>query len=436
MSTKHHEVIVVGAGAAGLACARDLARRGLDVGLVEARERVGGRIFTLHEPGEAAPVEFGAEFVHGKSPVSMRVLNEHGLSVYDVNDSHKFLQVGRMRELDFWGRLQAIVKKMKKQEDVSVEQFLARQRITPLNRKLFASYVEGFHGADLSRLSVRALYEAESGGSEEGDARVLSGYDRLPLALLADSPGVHFYRGERLRAVEWAGDEIRLLSDGANEPGNFSCQRLVIALPLGVLREEGPSQIHFFPALPEEKTEALQAVETGHVQRMVFRFRSRFFEQKGRPVSFLHAGPDYFFPSWWTLAPLSTNYLVAWQGGPKAESMAGWGLDQKVQAAFATLAALTRFSVARIEKEMLACYTHDWANDPFSRGAYSYVRAGRVGAARRYGDPVKGKLFFAGEAAMMGEARGTVHGAMASGQKAAGQVWRSMVAEDHSLFAA
>lgn len=448
MSDAHHDVLVLGAGAAGLASARKLAERGLHIGVVEARGRIGGRIHTLREPGQPATVELGAEFVHGNSPCTLREVDRYGLSLVEVNDRRLFLSEGGLKELpDFWQKLERVMKSAKPRgrADFSVARFLRKHQKIPVQVKaLFTSYVEGFHAADTSKLSARALYESEIGSSgsagEEGDSRILSGYDRLSKGILSDLMGVHLYLGNQVRRIEWLDESIRVscLADDGLE-NNFFAKKLVVALPLGVLKADAssPSGITWDPILPPDRIHSLEKLEMGHVQRIIFRFRSRFLENLSeKPVSFLHAGPEHFFPSWWTLAPLRTNYVVAWQGGPKAYEMRNWGLDQKVNAAFRTLSLLAHRPVNFLEREMAACYTHDWSRDPFSLGAYSYVSAGGNTAATHFHQPLANRVFFASEASAMGEARGTVHGALHSGERAAKQVWHSLINEDERMQSA
>lgn len=158
----------------------------------------------------------------------------------------------------------------------------------------------------------------------------------------------------------------------------------------------------------------------GHVQRIVFRFRERFWENlDDDPVSFLHAGPDTYFPTWWTQHPMRTPHLVGWQGGPKAEEIGHWREDEKITSALKTLSKLTGRSFTFLNSQVQSWHSHNWTEDPHTLGAYSYVAAGGMQAAKLFRRPIEDTLVFAGEAAAVGTERGTVHGAFDSGLNAA-----------------
>src|SRR5438552_1228906 len=103
MFTREIDVIILGAGAAGLAAARDLSGAGISCALLEARNRMGGRIHTLHDPAWPVPVEIGAEFVHGKPPDTWRIIRAAGLAACEVRESHHHFEHGRLiQKDDFW----------------------------------------------------------------------------------------------------------------------------------------------------------------------------------------------------------------------------------------------------------------------------------------------------------------------------------------------
>src|SRR5690349_14905164 len=97
---KHTDVLVLGAGAAGLAAARDLSHAGLRVTVVEARARVGGRILTVHDPRAPVPLELGAEFVHGEAPETLEIAQAAGLAVIELPGTHELASSGRLTSAD------------------------------------------------------------------------------------------------------------------------------------------------------------------------------------------------------------------------------------------------------------------------------------------------------------------------------------------------
>ncbi|MBA2683943.1 MAG: FAD-dependent oxidoreductase [Gemmatimonadaceae bacterium] len=162
------DVIVVGAGVSGLAAARTLRERGVRVEVLEARERIGGRIFTHRDPRAIAPIELGAEFIHGSAPETMAIVREAGLLAIDVADERWELRGhNHVQSKNFWGRLDNIMSRMSasRDPDRSLHEFLATEpggRKLARDRRLVREFVEGFHAADALRISERALAKGGS----------------------------------------------------------------------------------------------------------------------------------------------------------------------------------------------------------------------------------------------------------------------------------
>ena len=131
-------------------------------------------------------------------------------------------------------------------------------------------------------------------------------------------------------------------------------------------------------------------------------------------------------PVWWTSFPLRTNLIIGWAGGPAAIALEQDGNDFEARA-MTSVASATGIDRRRIARHLVASFTHDWGRDPFARGAYSYPLVGGADAAQRLARPVRHTLFFAGEATDEAGRTATVHGAIASGYRAAAQVARALV---------
>jgi phytoene dehydrogenase-like protein len=96
MSNQSTDVVVIGAGIAGLACAQALCGRGLRVAVLEARDRIGGRIFTRHPGATETPVELGAEFIHGRPPEAWEIIERAGLRTHELAGGRWRLEQGRL----------------------------------------------------------------------------------------------------------------------------------------------------------------------------------------------------------------------------------------------------------------------------------------------------------------------------------------------------
>lgn len=203
--------------------------------------------------------------------------------------------------------------------------------------------------------------------------------------------------------------------------------RVLVTLPLGVLQSE--NSVQFQPSLPGEKRVALEKLIMGKVARVTLCFHERFWRDlHGMPdskslgdLSFLFSRTD-LFPTWWTEMPEEVPMITGWSAARSAESLVGLGKDAVIEKAVEAIGNLLQVGKSEIKSKLRAAYFHDWDTDPFSRGAYSYVGVGGEGCQRTLGEPVANTLFFAGEATDTSGHNGTVHGAIASGQRAAKEI--------------
>jgi monoamine oxidase len=209
----------------------------------------------------------------------------------------------------------------------------------------------------------------------------------------------------------------------------------LVTVPLGVLqaRRGARGAIAFSPPLAAKRA-ALATLAMGSVVRVTVLLRDRFWATEasarrlGDPgldrLSFLH-GSDPHFPVWWTAYPVDAPVLVGWSGGRRARELAARGDDAFERAAISALAR--QFHLGRARAKLVErLFTHDWEHDPFARGAYSYPAVGGVRASARLARPLEGTLFFAGEATAADGGAATVHGALASGERAAAQILRAL----------
>ncbi|MGH9354631.1 MAG: FAD-dependent oxidoreductase, partial [Terriglobia bacterium] len=131
---------------------------------------------------------------------------------------------------------------------------------------------------------------------------------------------------------------------------------------------------------------------------------------------------DPWFPTWWTMFPARTPVATAWGGGPKAEGLSQLSDASVAEIAFSSLARILGVSGEAIAGHVAHWYLHNWRSDPFARGAYSYARVGGLEARRLLTAPIEEKLYLAGEAIEAGGHSATVHGAIASGKRAAANI--------------
>jgi monoamine oxidase len=401
------DVLVIGAGAAGLAAAAELGRAGRSVLLVEARDRVGGRCDTRRLPGIAVPVELGAEFIHGRPAVTLSLLEKANVAAVDSTRTQLVAFEGKLRPVNMFVQARRLARKEVKGRDISFRAFLAKQRLPRLSRTLATMMVQGFDAADPRLASAREIIDewAELGTSQP---RPQGGYGPLLEFLAKDLP---VQPQTVVRSVRWSRRSVEVQGVFRGEPWRAWAPRAVITLPIGIL----PS-IRFVPAL-KEKRAPLAKLASGPVVRVAMAFRSAFWEKDHPGVAFFHS-PGAPFPTFWTPLPMHAPLLTAWAGGPKAARLTGSTEKHLLAQALASVR-----SVMGDTEDPRAFLIHDWQADPYARGGYSYVRVGGTGARQQLAAPLEETLYFAGEATDV-EQSGTVGGALASGIRAAKEILR------------
>jgi monoamine oxidase len=411
-----YDVVIIGAGAAGLSAARALSGARKRVCLLEARPRVGGRIHTLHLPDLPLPIELGAEFVHGETDTTFSIIDAAALAAAELPDDHWWSERGQRTRLDFWEEIEKVRAKIGKlQRDVSFAEFLRRRRdLTPRQRELACNFVEGYHASHADRISTEVLRSAdEEQEGENKQFRIADGQDALIAWLRAglDPRYCHLFLGTAAKRVQWSANSVRV----ETETQQFRANALLVTIPIGVWKA---GVLEFDPPL-REKERAIEQLEAGHVVKIAFRFRERFWDE----VNFLHSN-DRFMPTWWTFAPFRAPVLTGWAGGHAADALLAEGSEAMIDRALDSMASAWKTPRRKLDALLAGTFTHDWQADPFSRGAYSYAAVGGAGAHDALARPIRKTLFFAGEATSSDQT-GTVAGAIESGTRAAREIMRA-----------
>ncbi|MCC6211272.1 MAG: FAD-dependent oxidoreductase, partial [Burkholderiales bacterium] len=333
------DVVVIGAGAAGLAAADALARAGRSVLVLEARERVGGRCWTRSMPGMDAPVEVGAEFIHGQAKATYTLLRRAKIAAVKSVRAQRGFDGRRLRPIRSFAEAQRAVRGALLDEDVSFERFLASRRL-PAKTKTFArSMVEGFDAADPRLVSARSIIEewSEGGALDALHPRPAGGYgapmDWLAASLIARKAKLQL--GAIVREVRWRRGKVAVRLESKGKPFTARARRAIVSLPLGVLHS---GSVRFSPPL-SAKRRPLGKLASGPVIRVAMRFHDPVWEQRAPGVAFFHT-PGAAFPTFWTPLPLRAPLLTAWAGGPKAARMTGLSQRALVAKALAGVHAI------------------------------------------------------------------------------------------------
>jgi monoamine oxidase len=427
------DVIVVGAGAAGLAAARSLATRSLKVVLVEARERIGGRVWSHQLPHVAPPAEMGAEFIHGPAEHTRALLRADGIADVPTGDeSWSCRNDGELRreDHDFNLAARALERARSLVKDESAEQFLRRLEADNTSREAAEAaraFVEGFEAADPSIVSARAIADELRSGADSTSARPLGGYRPLfeSLHSACVNAGVQIQLSTNVRRISWRRGTVAVdTSNRAGQLQTIQARAVVVTLPIGVLRYTGDdNQVTFDPEVPTLKREALANLEMGHAVKVALWFRTAFWEEvhdgRYRNGAFFRCEGQPF-TAYWTQLPVRSELIVAWAGGPKAMALHTMSHAERIELALKNFGALFR-TPALARAEFKGGAMHDWSHDQFARGAYSYVAVGGGNARKIFAEPLEGTVFFAGEATASDGQGGTVNGALETGERAASE---------------
>jgi monoamine oxidase len=434
--TTHYDVLIIGAGVSGLNAGRVLAQAGRRVAILEARSRIGGRIWTqpisLNDSPLAIPVELGAEFVHGLPPETWSLIRQAGLRTFEIDGSPFWFDGSRVRATNEQpgaaeGLLEELTRWVQGQpggSDMSFADYLKGQAVDPFTARAASNYVEGFNAADQQRISVAALAKqqaAEDAIAADRLFRIEAGYGAIPnfLAERFIAAGGMLILEAPVKEIVWNRGTVSVQTVTHDGGLLYRANRAVITVPLGVLQAQ---TIEFVPR-PTDVLLQANRLMMGAVMRLTLVFKRKFWDPQ---LSFLFA-PGESPPTWWTPVPHETPMLTAWAGGPKAELLlklitADGDASALCDRCLAALAKMFALPLSDIRQMLSSWHVHDWQSDEYARGAYSYVQVGALDAPEKMRVPVEDTLFFAGEHTDVSGHWGTVHAALAAGSGAADQV--------------
>jgi monoamine oxidase len=436
-------VIVIGAGVAGLAAACQLGRAGVPVQIIEARDRIGGRVLTHIDPDCDCPIEFGAEFIHGKPPEVWDLLRKAKTEITEVQGDAWCAEEDRLSPCGFWDDVDEILTQMDDSKpDESFAAFLDRCCRSPKTadkqraKQRAQSYVSGFNAADPALVGVHWLVKEMQAEEKIEGARAFrcrNGYQDLLNVFQQElkTCNIAVHTETVVEQVHWNAGSVKI--GVRNEKGEsiLEAPRVLITLPLSLLKAPvgQPGVVQFAPELPSQKRAALGRLEMGKVIRVTLRFRERFWDSIKPPgaraslanMSFLFSQDDWF-STWWTARPAKSPLITGWAPFRCAERLSGKSRSFVLERSLQTLSVLLRVSQSELQNIFGEAYFHDWQTDPFSLGGYSYGKVGANEAQQTLAEPIQDTLYFAGEATDTTGNNGTVHGAIASGYRAAKQI--------------
>jgi monoamine oxidase len=399
--------------------ARELARAGKGVTIVEARDRCGGRIYPLPVQEFGYQAEGGAEFVHGAATVTRALMREAGLSLLPRAGTRWSTRTGALSPDEYspphMDRFYQALSRVK--ADLPIADFLethfADRQYDRLRRAITRT-VEGYDAADPRRASTLALRDEWMARDEGQHGRIAEGHGALVEYLASECRrhGAAIHLGASVTAIDEArGGITACCRDGAI----FEADAAILTVTPPLLTEIA------LPSAVRERVAAAADIGFGNVVKILLRFATKWWADHSgldlADLSFLVS--DATVPTWWTQHPASHPVLTGWFAGPKADTVSSLAASELVEMGIASLAEIFDLSPDSIRKDVVASRAINWGNDPFARGAYSYATPKTRAAQSALRRPDRGAIFFAGEALYAGPDMGTVEAALSSGLETA-----------------
>lgn len=416
------DVIVIGAGVSGLGAARELADAGKRVAVLEARDRIGGRMWT-DTTTMGIPVERGGELIHGSDVSTWNLVKEQGIktrkwekSVSRFNPKAQWVDQATW---EFYGFPQGKPKMPKPMprpsSNETAQVYLSKLGIERPNYPLALLMIE-VDSEQFDRLPARyveeellAALDAPASGKLPddgyGDYRVIGGYKQILEPL---QRGIEIHLNTKVEEISYSGSGVSIHAGGLS----WDAKSAVVALPGGVLQN---GDVKFTPPLPQKSAAAIEEIDYLPVFKGLLEFEGPVIPEKWDLVETYSALP----PVIWNASAGSPGYggqvLVSWATGGAARELLALPEEQRHQASLETVRGIAGDQGLQFKNAS----TYDWSKDEFARGAYPGPFSKREGLY----DPVEGVLFWAGMS------KSTIHSSRDSGTDAAKQVLTALRAK-------
>jgi len=425
------DVLIIGAGAAGLMAAYRLSESGKKVIVLEARNRTGGRIHTISHESFFKHAELGAEFIHGNLPVTLNLLKEANIKYSAASGEMVRYDKGKfINHEGFIENWDLLLKKLNElEQDTDIANFL--QTHFPGEEYIglrdgVSKYVAGYDTADPNKASAFALRNEWNNEDDNAQHRLDDGYCSMItyLANKCKENGGSVYLNSAVTQIDWKQALVKVTIVTGEV---YTAEKVIIALPLGVLQADRNEKgaIEFHPPI-KEQSQAINNLGFGAIIKFLLEFKDAFWENNDtkklagkslKNMAFLIS--DENIPTWWTQYPKHSTLLTGWLAGPRAKEKISNTNDELLQQALQSLSNLFKLSVDDLRAKLIASSIMNWTAEPFTRGSYSYDTVAAPEARKVLDGGVENTLFFAGEYLYEGPAMGTVEAALTSGQNVA-----------------
>jgi monoamine oxidase len=427
------DVIIIGAGAAGLMAAKELSAAGLEVRILEARDRIGGRIYSLNDLPFAEQVQGGAEFIHGKLPLTLNLLKEAGLNTVKLEGDVWQVTKGKWnQESDFYKNIDIVVAQLKSLEaDTTIAEFMEKSFSEARHdglRKSLTEYIEGYYSGKIDKISAKSFLE-EWMSEDEEQYRPEAGYGKMInyLAETLTKAGALIQLSTVVKEIRWSKGQVEVIDESRH---SYVAHKALITVSTGVLTagESCRGFMKFSPALTE-KIDAAKQLGFGSVIKVLLSFDRALTDdeslKKHAEVNFqkLHMVlSDEEISTWWTQHPQHSSLISGWLSGPAAEQLTHSDDEVILDKALKSLSSIFGLPLENVIKKVNWWKVFNWTRDEFTRGSYSYSTLQTNTARKKLEEPVDNTIFFAGEGLYNGLEMGTVEAALTSGAEVAKKI--------------
>jgi monoamine oxidase len=409
--------IVIGAGISGLATAQRLKQQGFTVTILEAQEKVGGRIRTDRSLGVA--FDEGASWIHGsnRNPITniasdaganTFLTDDDSVEVFDTNGTAYSDGLLTNTEKDYKNAIDAVLEAGSQTQSFQTvfNSLYPSQGADRLWKYILSAYLEFSTGGDISELSSKYFYDDETFNG--ADRIITDGYDKITNHLAS---GLDIRLNNRASSINYSNEKVEILANGVSLEADY----LIVTVPLGVLKNNA---INFIPPLPVDKSAAIANTKMGNINKFLLTWETAFWDTSLQFIGYTPETKGKFNYFLNVKKFSSENALMTFAFGDYATTTESMSDQDVINEIMTHLQSIYGNSITN-PTNMLRT---KWGQNINSYGAYSFATNGTTSADfDTLSESVNNKLFFAGEHTNR-EYRGTVHGAYLSGIREADKI--------------